>query len=91
MAIRNAYQISLIVNRAKANMFTKMMYYAEGLSIGVTPVPYLKRQSNLIWGCESMYSSIAQKNQFADQIGALRYDVAPYDGLGILNLFNPEL
>lgn len=71
-----------------ANMFAKMMSYAQGLNKGVTPNPDLAYQSNLLWACKSEYSSLAQKNEYCDLIAREGFDIVGQDGYVVNNYWN---
>ena len=87
MAARNQSSINQVVVKTKSNAFAKMMSIGESGSIGVPIEVPLDRQSNLIWATESLYASLSQKNEFADQIGKYGYDNTSPEGVFSNNTF----
>ena len=87
MAARGEKSIQILVENTKANAFAKMMLVGESGSIGV-PINFpLVRHSNLIWATESLYTTLNQKNDFANQIGKYGYDKTIPDGVFSNNTF----
>ena len=88
MPLRSLNTINQSLKRSKANEFYKMMVYADNLTIGVSSLPYLVEQSNLIFSLGSEYSTDLEKNIFADRLGGLGDDIIPPHGVFSYNLFN---
>jgi len=80
MPTRSLYSINQIVTRSKANMFAKMMLYASQLEEGVAERPDISWQDTLTFACESPYSTLEEKNIFANMIAGIKGDVVESDG-----------
>lgn len=85
MPTRSQQSINTIVDRTRANMFLKEQSYGESLTLGVAEPPNLYLQSNLIFAASSDYTTLVQKNIFADSIGKYKMDVVPQDGYAVNN------
>lgn len=93
MASRTQNQVDVVIQKARANMFAKMMKYARNLNNGIAEVDTdeLTHQSNLIYGASSPFATLQQKSLFCDELNRLGFTVVVNDGLGNLNLFTPTL
>lgn len=91
MTIKTQTQIDRVSKNVKANMFSQMMLYASKLSVGVAEPPTAYMQSNLIWAMDSEYATLEQRGLFADTASGLKMDIVSSDGLGVPNLFEPNL
>ena len=91
MPTRSINTINQLLTRARANTFGKMMLYAENLSVGVSEPPLLFHLSNLIWACSSSYTTLEQKNKYADLIAKNGDDVVGQDGIFFNNVFNNDI
>jgi hypothetical protein len=80
MPTRSLVSINQLVLRSKANMFSKMMLFAEALEEGVAQSPDISWQDTLTFACESDYSTLEEKNIFANMIAGIQGDVVKPDG-----------
>ena len=90
MPTRSQQSINTIVDRTRANMFLKEQSYGEALTLGVAEPPNLYLQSNLIFAASSDYTTLVQKNVYADSIGKYKFDVVPQDGYAVNNYWSQD-
>ena len=87
MTILNNNAVREIADRSKANMFLKEQSFGERLTLGVASSPSLFLQSNLIYGATSPYTTLAQKNAFAELLGKNKMDVLTPQGYAVRSYF----
>jgi hypothetical protein len=80
MPTRSLISINQLVLRSKANMFSKMMLFAEYLEEGVAQAPDISWQDTLTFACQSDYATLEEKNIFANMIAGMLGDVVQPDG-----------